>query len=409
MSGGRARALVSFLFLAGLAGTMALPGRRAGNEPGSTREGAPAMARREAAFAALVAGSAESPEDRRRLLESLRGMGAPALARFLEGSVGGALADGPRLAALECLGGCATRGEVGALMRLATPGEGAPSSELRAALRSALSSTLERDARAAAELVPAWRSAGAGLRAELLATVAERGDPAGLELLAFVATFEGEEYHLLVAEACLKLAPRALTPEAREHLETLCALLHSDDSVCVQKISAALARARVEAAIPAWIELLESKSRGTRERARRSLEELTGLTLGPARARWLAWYESECAWHENEAPAVLAELGSADDARVLAALRTLALPHLWRDELAAAVAKLLDHAAPGVRACACSALASLGSSVALPALPAALADEDAAVSRAAWSALRRLTGLELPLDETLWRERISGS
>jgi hypothetical protein len=291
-------------------------------------------------------------------------------------------------------------------VRLATPGEGAPSSGLRAALRTAVLSAMDRDPRAYGELVPAWRDAGAGLRAELLAIVGERGDPAGLELLAWVATFEPEDYHRSLAETCQRIAPRVVTPESLEHLETLCNLLRSEDGICVQKISVALARTRVAAAIPAWIELLESESRGTRERARRSLEEVSGLALGATPARWLAWYESECAWYEEEATDTLSELESGEDARILAAVRTLSLRRLHRDELAEAVVKLLDHATSAVRQCACSALATLGSHVALPALTGALADENADVARSAWSALRQLTGLELPLDEALWRERM---
>ena len=221
-----------------------------------------------------------------------------------------------------------------------------------------------------------------------------------------MVTFEGEEFHRPVAETCLRLARRGYTPEALEHLETLCALLQSEDGVAVQTISIALARARVEAAIPDWIELLESESRGTRERARRSLEEVTGLALGATGTRWLAWYESECSWYEEEAPAVLAELESAEDAHALDAVRTLSLRRLHRDELSEAIVQLLDHPNPAVRQCACSALESLGSPLALPALSAALADEDDVVARGAWSALRRLTGLDLPQDEALWRERI---
>ena len=404
--------LVSFLFLAGLVCTLALPGRRAVPAPVSTTTG-DSRPGHEAAFAALVAGNAGgsqlAPEERRRLLETMRSIGPAALARFLEASVGKSNLVEPRLAALECLGGCATGRELCALVRLATPGEGAASSALRDALRSALLSTMERDVSAFGELVPAWRSAGAGLHAELLATVGERGDPAGLQLLAWVATFEGEAYHQILAETCLKLAKRATTPEVLEHWETLCTLLHSEDVVCVQTISIALARARVEAAIPAWIELLESESRGTRERARKSLEELTGLTLGATPARWLAWYESECSWYEEEAPDILSELDSEDDARVVAAVRTLSMRRLHRDELADAVVALLEHASPAVRLCACSALENLGSPDALPALSELLSDEDADVARRAWSALRRLTGLDLPLDEALWRERIPGS
>lgn len=409
-------ALVLGLFLGGLACTLALPARRGGSTPVPAPARPPSdPAPEEAAFAALLARGTIDPSDataletRQSLLATLRSIGPRKLARFLEKSVGDAATEDARLVALECLEGCATGHEVGALMHLATPKTGAPSSRLRDALRSAVVKTLERDQRSFAELVSAWRDAGTGLRAELLGALAERGDPAGLELLSWVATFEGPEFHRALAETCLRLAPRARGPEALRHLETLCVLLDSQDGVCVQTISIALARARVEAAIPAWIALLESESRGTRERARRSLEELTGLSLGSAGERWRAWHEAENAWFEQEAPRVFSELASDEDERVLEAAREVARHRLYRDELAQAVEGLLDHASPAVRLCACSVLQGLGSSVALPALTAALADEDEAVARSAWSTLRHLTGLELPFDEALWRKQLAGT
>lgn len=407
--------LAALLFLAALAGTLAVPvapDRR--TEPTRSAGASTAAAEaspEEVAFAALCAdraldGTELAPEQRLRLLDTLRSHGPAALASFLVKAAARTDSERARLVALECLEACATGRELVALVRLATPEGAAPSSPLRAALHAALLRTLERDERAFQELVPAWRSAGALLRAELLACVGERGDPAGLELLAWVATFESGEYDRTLAETCLPLVPRAPRDEARRHLETLCSLLSSEDSVCVQTISIALARARIEAAVPAWIELLESESRGTRERARRSLEELTGLTLGAGVERWVAWHEAEQRWFEEDAPDVLADLASEDDARVLAAVRELASHRLHRDELAEALAELLGHGTPSVRLCACSALQSLGSPLALPALVRALGDEDEAVARAAWSTLRRMTGLELPLDEALWLEQI---
>jgi HEAT repeat protein len=408
-------ALALFLSLAGLACTLALPGRRGGTARLAPAAASSDASREASAFAALVEDGTRAPaaglapKERGHLLETMRSLGPPALARFLKQAVGKTSPEGPRLAALECLEGCATTREVGALIRLATPSAGAPSSRLCDALRSALLKTLERDARAFSELVPVWRSAGAWLRAELLAVVGERGDPAGLELLAWVATFESDEFHRMLADACLRIAPRAPGAESRQYLESLCALLGSQDTVCVQTISIALARARIEAAIPAWIELLGSASRGTHERARRSLEELTGLALGPTAERWSAWHASECAWFEEAAPQLFSELESDDDARVLTAVRALSTHRLHRDELSEVVGELLDHPSPAVRLCACSALQGLGSPLALPALAGALADEDEAVARGAWATLRHLTGLDLPLDETLWRERLAGS
>jgi hypothetical protein len=338
-----------------------------------------------------------APARRAAHLALLRARGPRTLAPFLERTVAATDSEAARLAALECLGGCASRDELRSLVRLAAPGQRVPSDALCDALRAAVALTLGRDGRAFAELEAAWRSAPNALREELIAAVGERGDPAGLDFLSWVI-FEERGFERAVARACVPLAPHAREPGARAALARLCTLLDSADAACVQSASAALARARVEAAVPRWIELLEHASRGIRERARRSLEEVTGLALGPTRARWEAWHVAECAWLEEKAPALLAELESEDEALVLAAVRALAGRRFHRDELAQAVEPLLLHPAADVRLYACRALEALGSPCAVLPLLGALSDEEEAVARAAASALRALTGLDLALD-----------
>lgn len=387
----------ALLFLVALGATLALPDRRAPVDGPSAEA---------TAFARLVRESESqplAPEERARDLATLRALGPAGLARFLAQAVPAEAEEPARRVALECLAESAGAREVALLLALAEPEAAPPSAPLRAAFRATLAATLARDGRAFRELVPAWRRARPALQAELLAAVAASGDPAGLELLAWIATFEGDEHDRAVADACERIAPAAPTHEQREQLETLCALLDSPDTVCVQTVSVALARARVEAALPAWIELLAAESRGTRLRARQSLEALSGLELGADAARWRNWYEAESVWIETRGPAVLAQLVSADVSEVLAALREVATRRLQRDELALWVTPLLEHAAPAVRRAAIVVLEQLGSPEALPALAAALADEEASVARAAWTALRALTGKELPLDEELWR------
>jgi len=254
--------------------------------------------------------------------------------------------------------------------------------------------------------IAAWRRAGAAERSELLTAAAERGDPAGLELLAWVATFDLAGHELEVARALLQLAPRARSGDERKPLADLCVLLETSDSACVQIASQALSRARVEAAVPYWIELLSSASRAVRERAQRSLEAVSGMALGSGPERWLRWHESELAWFELQAPRVLAELGDEDETKVLAAMREIAGRHLFRDELADALIVALDRPESDVRICACRTLAGLGSPLAVKPLVALLEDENQAVRSAALSALRALTGLELPLDAKAWNEAL---
>jgi hypothetical protein len=387
------------LALAGILATLALPGGRGGSVPPTAQE----------SFAALVSDASRevplTPEERDAHLERLRARGPQALARFLSEAVGADAQDGVRAVALESLETCATARELMALVVLALPGQGQPSRAVLASLRAAVVLTLERDPRGFEALVPAWQQVGSEqpeLRAELIAAVAERGDPAGLEFLAWVATFETGAFDREVASACVPLAPRAWTAEERDALERVSVLLESADAGSIQILSGALASARLEAPIPAWIELLASDSRALRQRAQQALERVTGLALGADAARWSVWHASELAWAADEAPAVVAELASEEDARVLAALHKLGARRAGRDALAVEVTSALVHPSPAVRMHACATLERLGSTLVLAELAVALEDEDESVARSACSALCRLTGLDLAPEADAW-------
>jgi hypothetical protein len=103
----RHRFAIGLVFLAGLASTLALPWRSGGS--GSTPSGTP-----EAAFEALVADDSArearvlTPEERLRLLATMRAQGPTPLARFLERVVAKTSGEEARVLALECLADCAT-------------------------------------------------------------------------------------------------------------------------------------------------------------------------------------------------------------------------------------------------------------------------------------------------------------
>ncbi len=319
---------------------------------------------------------------------------------------------GERALELERLSGMPRPPRPSALVRLAGPEDAllppAVPDELRSALRRALVRSLASP-EAFEDLPRAWRLTPAELRTELVRAVGERGDPAGLEFLAWVVTFEAPGVEREVASALLRLAPEAREPEQRAALDELCVLLESDDPACLQSASIALSRARVAAAVPAWIELLGSESRAVRACALRSLESSSGLSLGEGPERWLAWHASELAWFEHELPAARDELESGAPERVLAAIRAIAARRLFQDELAQALLASLEDADQAVRTCACRALATLRSRVALEALVATLEDEDPSVARAAWEALRAISGSDLPPDASLWRAAVAGN
>jgi hypothetical protein len=126
------------------------------------------------------------------------------------------------------------------------------------------------------------------------------------------------------------------------------------------------------------------------------------------RDEWQAWFEAERAWWSGPGLAQLEILQTGAPADVAGALRAL-LPHaLGRDQVAVALAARLPELEPAARAAACGTLVQLGSRKVVPALVELLFESDDAVRHAAWTALRTLTGEELPAEPRLWETYASG-
>jgi HEAT repeat protein len=148
--------------------------------------------------------------------------------------------------------------------------------------------------------------------------------------------------------------------------------------------------------VPALLEELDAPHPGLREAALDSLRQVSGLKLGGSAAAWREWYADESAWQESGEPAARLELASNQDARVARALDQFAAHRLFRDERAPALLEVLENGSPAMRILACSALARLGSQVALPALVDNLSSEPSALADAAWRAACTLSGQTLP-------------
>lgn len=161
-------------------------------------------------------------------------------------------------------------------------------------------------------------------------------------------------------------------------------------------------------ALPALIEALENPSGGVRGNARWALERISGRAFGNEPARWRLWLESERSWYASQAPRWLAELRSGDYGRVSRALNELVQHDYRRDELAGEMCAALDDPDARIRRQVCLALERLDSRAAVEPLTACLQDEDKRVAKAAWQALKTITGQEVPVDREAWRARHGG-
>jgi HEAT repeat protein len=186
---------------------------------------------------------------------------------------------------------------------------------------------------------------------------------------------------------------------------TLARALEGDDRAERKAAAVALGRLGAAAGVEGLLPLLESDDPGLRADAHWALKEITGRPFGPEPATWRAYWAAERRRADEQLPLVLLELSSGEPALVVGAMREAAALTAGRDRVRVALRPLLAAEAPSVRAAACVALAELRDRSAVPRLVAMLDDPDAAVWEAAWRALRRITGKDLPPRAAAWRAR----
>jgi len=206
---------------------------------------------------------------------------------------------------------------------------------------------------------------------------------------------------VVAARAVPRPVDPALLADVRRHLDT-------QDVVVARAAALALAGLGDFDSAPALIEMLDSESKLLRDAAATGLRSLTGLALGTQSRDWERWLEAEQGWFEREAPQLLEQLKQAGLGQRTAALAALAGHRYRRDELAASVEAALEDAAPEVRRMACVALTGLRCAASAHALTERLEDPDPTVARAAWIALKLVTGRKLAPNRALWVAALEG-
>lgn len=157
---------------------------------------------------------------------------------------------------------------------------------------------------------------------------------------------------------------------------------------------AALTLGRLEdfEAVPTLIDALDDSHRGARENAYWALRKISKVQFRPDSARWRAWYESEKHWWESAGRARLSQLNSAEEPKVIEAIKDLAGRKLYRNEITEALLPLITNDRSTITTVAYAAIVSLQSNRAIPGLAAKLESGDEASRRRAIEALAAITG-----------------
>jgi len=141
--------------------------------------------------------------------------------------------------------------------------------------------------------------------------------------------------------------------------------------------------------------------------ARWSLTRICGVDLGDQPQAWKDWRDRENAWWSERAPALIDSLHADQVGIVLQSMAELQRRPLHRHAVADVFGPMLAHHEQNVARAACTAIARLESSRAVPWLLEALSRPDPELRRIAGESLVRLTGLDLPPDPLAWAKLLA--
>jgi len=250
------------------------------------------------------------------------------------------------------------------------------------------------------------RSTSGLSRSRAVKCVSELGAPEGQKIVVELLSRErATQVSALETLARLTLVPGAELDAAAVAEQTR-GLLESPDPQVRRETARVLGRLGDVEAVEKLVELLEDVHEGVRRNAHDALKETTGLQLPPDAERWSIWMSRERTWFESEGSDLLGDLESDDEARIAAAIRSFSGHPLFREEARELIEDRVFGDAVPLRTVACVALGRMVSHASAPILVAALQDRDEGVRNAAYAALRRVTGKDLPNDIDAWEAAV---
>lgn len=184
--------------------------------------------------------------------------------------------------------------------------------------------------------------------------------------------------------------------------------LESHDPETRAVAAKALGQLRDDESLAALIACLGDEDLSVARVAHWALGEISGNSSCRGASEWNAWLEAELAWWKTEGARWREQLSAGDGTRMVEALRALEPHPFGRELLAEDLVALLPSLGPELQVLVTGTLARLGQRSVVPSLLDLLFQGDARVRRAAWEALRKLTGEELPLEPRLWEEYAFG-
>jgi HEAT repeat protein len=259
---------------------------------------------------------------------------------------------------------------------------------------------LARDPAALAQVRGLVSESPPGLASPIVEALSTQGSGAATRILADLLGRSPGLDPLLLA----RLAERGRLREsgAESVFECVRRYLKKTDPALVYGAVLACGRLGDDGAVETLVDLLAHADERLRGGIFRALERISGLGLGQDAARWTSWYRSESRWWEGEAEGLLLRIERGRGLEFVRAAREALEHRLFRDRIAEAFAQTLQLGGDEEVLLACRALEQLRARIAVPGLIECLERDDPLVRRAAWKALRAITGVELPPEVDSW-------
>ncbi len=186
-------------------------------------------------------------------------------------------------------------------------------------------------------------------------------------------------------------------------------LLKSEDTQVKREAALALGRLQDIDSVDSLITLLQNDNRGIRKNAYWALKNITGLRFPDNYTRWKVWWDSESGKYRKKREALLNVLRTGTNDERLKAIDKLTAIRFGSKQITTALLSQITSGDKRIRIKACEALGSIGARDAVPDLVKQLDDIEQSVQKAAHSALKAITGQNLPQDMKEWEKWLRSS
>jgi hypothetical protein len=321
--------------------------------------------------------------------DALSKLPRPQLVASLSERIERAATGGDRRVVIELVGEIGEVDDLELLVEAATPpkGEAGLDSSVTVAAQDALGLLFARHPAALEPAAHRMASAHVDVAPAIARAVAASASPASFDLLVR-ALERAANLDLVILPLLAKAEGRYTSPKRERLLELVREHLASTDPMLARSAAHLCGELGDSLAVPALCELLEGADVQRSAAAHGSLRKLTGLGFPAERARWKLWLESEEAWRQAEAEAVLEDLSSEREDAIVRALQTVAQHPLHRDLFAPSVVAVARRSESSLRLVACSVLGRLRAPSSVAALRELALDRD--LTAAANEALRAI-------------------